>query len=134
MSRCHAAQPETGTINVIARNHGVDRADIHFARMAFASCFHKVFNQCFRSEDDVLESRYLFEAVDEYIHRAFFLRQRYLTDTCPIFIAFRKHIRFFYHAAFQPEQSLFDRIEFIITIFCSSFHLQSACRFVGIPG
>ena len=102
--------------------------------MAFASCFHKVFDQRFRSEDDVFESRYLFEAVNEYIHRTFFLRQRYLTNTRPILIAFRKHIRFFYHAAFQSEQSLFDRIEFIITIFRSSFHLQSACCFVGIPG
>ena len=134
MSRSHTAQPETGTINVIARNHGVDRADVHFARMLFASCLYKVLNQCFRSEDDVFESRNLFKTVDEYIHRTFFLCQWYLTDTRPVLIAFREHIRFFYHAAFQPEQSLFNRIEFIITIFRGSFHLQSTCCFVGIPG
>ena len=45
------------SVDVVARNHGVDRADVELVRTAFAGCFHKVLNQGFCTEDDVFESR-----------------------------------------------------------------------------
>ena len=91
--------------------------------MAFAACFHKVLDQCFRTEDDIFESRNLFQTVDEYIHIAFLSGQRHLAHTLPVFVTFRKHVGLLDHRTFQTEQSLFYRIKLIIAVFSRSFYL-----------
>ena len=119
----HTTQPETGSVDVVARNHGVDRADVELVRTAFAGCFHKVLNQGFCTEDDVFESRNLFETINEKVHSAFFFSQRHLAHACPVFVTFRKHIRLFYHLSFQSEESRLYRVELIIRIFRGTFYL-----------
>ena len=68
---CLGTCSQTHTINIIARYHGIYRANIHFARMVFRSCFHKVLDKCFHYEDYILESRHLLQAFHQQVHRAF---------------------------------------------------------------
>ena len=119
----HTTQAEAGSVDVVARNHRVDRTDIHFTLMVFTTGFHEVLDQCFRTKDDIFESRDLFQTIDEYIHIAFLLGQRYLAHTRPIFVTLRKHIGFFDHRAFQAEQPLLYRVKLIIAVFSRSFYL-----------
>ena len=62
---------QTHTVNVVAGNNRIDRTDVHLARMVLGTRFHKVFNQCFQAEENVLESLDIGQLGNESAHVAF---------------------------------------------------------------
>ena len=129
VSGSHSTQTETGAVDIVTGNHCIDRTNIHFARMLFATCFHEILDQRLGTEDDVFETWYLLNPVHEYVHVALFLGERNLPNLGPVFITLGQHIGFLDNISFQTEKPRFYLIEFIIRIFGGTLHFQSLNAF-----
>ena len=77
----------TDTIEEVLGDHGVDRANIHLARVLLGTCLDKVLDQCLQSEDDILEALDVLQVAYEITHRALALGKFYLTVLVPELIA-----------------------------------------------
>ena len=115
---------ETESINIIIRNHCIDRADVHLTGMLFRTRFDKILNECFRNKYDIFESGNLFQTFNKYIHCTFRLSQRNLSGFRPKFLSFHHGIRFLYFLSFLSEQLCRQRIKRIIRIFGSTSDLH----------
>ena len=62
---------QTHTVNVVAGNNRINRTDVHLARMVLGTRFHKVFNQSFQAEENVLESLDIGQLGNKSAHVAF---------------------------------------------------------------
>ncbi len=125
----HSAQAETGTVHVVAGNHGVDRTEVELAGVFLAARFHKVLYQCLRTEYEVLETRYLLDAVHEHIHGTFLLGERHLAYLRPIFIAFGKHVGLFDDTPFQAEKAGLYLVKPVIAVFGGALHFHALYSF-----
>ena len=125
----HAAETETGSVHIVAGNHGVDRAEVELAGVLLATRLHEVLDKRLCTEDDVLEARYLLDAVHEYVHRALFLGEGYLADFRPVFVALGKHVRFLDDVSFQTEEAGLYFRELIVAVFGGPLHFQALDTF-----
>ena len=82
----HTTQSQSQTVHIVIGYRSIDRSEVKFTRLFRSGSFHKVFNQCFGSEDDVLESRNLFYPVHEHIHATLCFGERHLANFRPVFI------------------------------------------------
>jgi len=125
----HAAETETGSVHIVAGNHGVDRAEVELAGVLLAARLHEVLDKRLCTENDVLEARYLLDAVHEHVHGALFLGERHLAYFGPVFVALGKHVGFFDDVSFQAEQAGFYLIEFVVAVLGGALHFQALYAF-----
>ena len=121
----HTTETKTGSVDVVAGHDGIDRTDIELAGMLLGTCLHKVLNQCLGTEDDILEARYLLDAVHEDIHRALLLGERYLANLGPILVALGQHVGLLDDTTLQTEKAGFYLVKLIVAVFGCTLHFQS---------
>ena len=125
----HATETETGSVHVVAGNHGVDRAEVELAGVLLAARLHEVLDKRLGTENDVLEARYLLDAVHEHVHGTFLFGERHLAHFGPVFVALGKHVGFLDDVPFQAEKTGFYLVEFIVAVLGGALHFQSLYAF-----
>ena len=124
--------PQTGTVNVVARNHRIDRTDVHFAGMVLRTGFHKVLDKRLCHENDVFEPFYLAEVVHKAVHLAFRLGQLRLPVGIPERIVLHHGVDILDLAAFLLEQFGRDFLETEVGVSGGATHLERAEQFLQV--
>ena len=125
----HAAQAEAGAVDVVARYHGVDGADVYLAGVLPGAGLHEVLDERLGAEDDVLEAGYLLDAVHEHVHVALFLGEGHLAHLGPVFVALGEHIGFLDDAPLEAEEAGLYLVETVLGVLGGALHLQPLYAF-----
>ena len=99
------------SIHGVAREHGVDRADVH---LTWVASLHEVLYQGLESEDDILESLYLCKIIDEGVHLALALGERHLSVLVPESLVAHHCVGFLHLLGLTLEELFGQRVESIV--------------------
>ena len=121
------AQSGAHPIDEVARNHGVDGADVDLARVARLDI---VLYEGLRAEDDILESLYLLKVMDKRIHFALALCEVHLAVLIPEIVVAHHRIGLLYLTRLALEQLLWQRVEGVVAEPCGAYN-DGFCQKVG---
>ena len=129
MGSRHTTESQAESVYIVIRYGSINGAEVELTRLFGTGSFYEVLNHSFGTEDDIFESRNLFNPVHEYIHGTFGLTQRYLADFSPVLVTLRQHICLLYNRSFQPEHTRLNGVEFIVAVFRHPLYLYPPRRF-----
>src|SRR5574344_395230 len=108
----------TETINEVAREHGIDWSYVHLTRMLLRTCLHKVFYERLGTEQDILETFYLFYMMDEGIHTPLALGKGHCSVLVPELVILHHRVGFLALLGLALEYLIRQSIEGIVAQTC----------------